>query len=263
MDGTSLALDAASEERRIASFIRRVVSRSGAKGAAVGLSGGVDSAVVGRLCVGALGRDRVLGVLMPSAHTPSADLDDASRLAAAWGIARVTVPISPVVEAIVSAAGPAAARIAAANVQARVRMTLLYYFANARGLLVAGTGDRSEETIGFFTKYGDGGVDFLPIAHLYKTQVRAMARHLGIPEGVAEKPASPQLWPGHTAEQELPAGYEKLDLVMHMLFDRGAAPAAAARGAGVDREVVDRLLEMHAKSAHKRSLPPSLRPPRA
>lgn len=227
----------------------------------VGLSGGVDSAVVFALCVRALGRDGVLAALLPSKHTPPGDTEDAVRLADEWGVRRVSVAISPLVDALISATGSDTVKLARANVQARVRMTVLYYLANSRGLLVVGTGDRSEELLGFFTKFGDGGADFLPIAHLYKTQVRLMGKHLGIPPDIVNKPASPQLWPGHTAEEELPAGYEKLDIVMRRLFDAGgSAPRAASEG-GVNRGVVHRVLEMNRKSAHKRALPPSLSPP--
>ncbi len=640
-----LAIDLKREERRITAFIRRIVARSGARGVVVGLSGGVDSAVVFALCVRALGRDGVLAALFPSKHTPPGDTEDAVRLADEWGTRRVSVAISPLVDALISAAGSGTVKLAHANVQARVRMTILYYLANSRGLLVVGTGDRSEELLGFFcyddktrvvtidgpkgidelaagdivfsldpptrhlvevpvkevfqfnyrgkmiqfrsrstdllvtpnhrmliqtstsnpksrlvfrtaeeclrlqdtvtplpsgwigttslprtieitfsqrhirrtirmavedafylfglfigdgsavkgrttvpvrsrltrlayntahrdsqgrfvmiteeagephmktydtfetifslpgytkpearmrlidildrygighsytrdtvriqsrgiydvfvqcgvgarnkhiprwvltypseyllhllyglkdsdgshadrqnvyytsseklkddfvqlcfklgrratarlrgarspvikgktintgpsyeisfqggqhhqrivdnryanvvehdgrvwcpsvppyenilverngkymfsgnTKFGDGGADFLPIAHLYKTQVRLMGKHLGIPPGIVSKPASPQLWPGHTAEEELPAGYEKLDIVMRCLFDAGGSVPRAATEGGVSRTVVHRVLEMNGKSAHKRALPPSLRP---
>lgn len=226
----------------------------------VGLSGGVDSAVVGALCVRALGRNRVLAALLPSRHTPPRDTEDAVGMTEAWSVRRVDVAISPLVDSLVTAAGSEASKLALANVQARVRMTILYYLANSQNLLVAGTGDRSEELLGFFTKYGDGGVDLLPIAHLYKTQVRLMGGHLGLPIAVVKKPASPQLWLGHTVEEELPAGYEKLDIVMHHLFDDGDSAFEASKKAGVSRSVADRVLEMHSRSAHKRALPPSLRP---
>jgi NAD+ synthase len=255
------AIDLEREERRITAFIKRVVAKSGARGVVVGLSGGVDSAVVFALCVRALGRDGVLAALLPSKHTPLSDTEDAARLADEWGVNRVSVAISPLVDALVSATRSDAAKLARANVQARIRMTILYYLANSRDLLVVGTGDRSEELLGFFTKFGDGGADFLPIAHLYKTQVRLMGKHLGISSDIVDKPASPQLWPGHTAEEELPAGYQKLDVVMHSLFDAGDSVPRAATEAAVSRTVVHRVLEMNRKSTHKRTLPPSLRPP--
>ncbi len=239
-------------------FVRAVVAKAGAKGVVVGLSGGIDSAVVGALCVKALGKERVIAALMPSEHTPATDVEDARSLASAWGIEEVQVSISPLTDSLYSAVGEKGDKIARANVQARTRMTILYLIANTRGHLVAGTGDRSESLLGFFTKFGDGGTDFLPIAHLYKTQVRTLGTALGLPARIVDKPASPQLWPGHTAEEELPAGYRKLDIVMHSLFDLNLLPQAAASKAKVSLSVVDRVLEMNRKSAHKRALPPSL-----
>ena len=246
------------EAKRITAFIRRVTLKSGADGLVIALSGGVDSSVVGALCVRALGKEKVLGVLMPSDHTPKRDMEDATRLVNMWGIRSITVPISPIVELLISAAGPVNVKLARANVQARVRMTVLYYLANSRNLLVAGTGDRSEELLGYFTKHGDGGVDLLPIAHLYKTQVRLLGEHLGLPPEICSKPSSPQLWPGQTAEEELPASYEKLDLFMHYLFDVETSAAIASGKAGVSRAVAKKILRMHAKTAHKRELPLSL-----
>ena len=250
----------AREAARISSFVRKVVKGASAKGVVVGLSGGIDSAVAGAVCVRALGKNRVLALLLPSDHTPGVDLSDARRIADSWGVRTVQIPISDIAELITSSAGVKGTRIAKANVEARVRMILLYYFANSLGYLVAGTGDRSETTVGFYTKYGDGGVDFLPIAHLFKTQVRLLGAYLGLPRSVVEKPASPQLWPGHKASDELPADYDKLDIVLHELFDLKAARKASATKAGVSASVPERVMQMHRKSAHKRALPPSLPP---
>lgn len=258
MTGKTLGLDASKETRRITSFIRRTIRQTSAAGVTLGLSGGVDSAVVGALCVRALGAQRVFALLMPSDHTPGADIGDARALVDAWKVGSETVPISPIVRALSDSAKVDGTKIARANVEARVRMALLYYFANSLGYLVAGTGDRSESLLGYFTKWGDGGADFFPIAHLYKTQVRALGTHLGLPKTVVEKPASPQLWPGHRASDELPADYDKLDPALRLLFDLKASRAVAAREAGVSKAVVERVLEMHGKTEHKRRLPPSL-----
>ena len=222
------------------------------------LSGGVDSAVVGAVSVRALGKERVLGLLLPSDHTPQEDMEDARSLARTWGIRSDSLPISGIVNAVIGTSKADGSRLAKANVEARTRMTILYYYANSMGYLVAGTGDRSESLLGYFTKFGDGGVDFLPIAHLYKTQVRELGAHLGLPRRVVEKPASPQLWPGQKATDELPEDYDKLDLVLHNLFDLGTGPEEAARKAGVPVAVAVRALQMHHASEHKRATPPSL-----
>ncbi len=253
-----LRLDTEAEVVKIARFIRTTVEGAGAKGTVVGISGGVDSAVVGELCVRALGKSRVTTMLLPSKHTPRSDLRDAVSLSTGWGTKTYTIPIDGVVDAISSASGMGGHRLANANMQARVRMTILYLAANTNRRLVAGTGDRSEEEVGFFTKFGDGGVDFLPIAHLYKTQVRALGAHLGLPGRIVRKPASPQLWPGHTAAQELPLDYDRLDVVLNCLYVLKLSRRQSAVRAEVPESVVARVMEMHESSAHKRSLPPSL-----
>jgi len=249
---------ASREADRITAFIGRIVDGARASGVVLGLSGGIDSAVVGALCVNALGKERVLVLLMPSGHTPLRDLEDARMLTDAWGVRREEVQISGIVDAITSSSKAEGTRLAKANVQARVRMALLYYRANSLGYLVAGTGDKSEELLGYFTKWGDGGVDFLPIGHLYKTQVRELGAYLGLPKGIVEKPASPQLWPRQKATDEIPANYDTLDVVLHYLYDIKVKPSEAAAKARVPLGVVKRVLEMHEKTEHKRKLPPSL-----
>ena len=168
----SLKIRAGKEADRIAAFIVRTVNEAHARGVVVGLSGGIDSAVVGALCVRALGKNRVLALLMPSSHTPRRDLQDARRLADSWGTRQEEIPITGSVEAIIGSMKNKGTRIARANVQARVRMILNYYRANSLGYLVAGTGDRSEMLLGYFcydsktrvvTKNGPKGIDELKV----------------------------------------------------------------------------------------------------
>ena len=251
-------VDLGVETRRITSFIRKVVGEASASGAVVGLSGGIDSAVTGALCVMALGKGKVLALLMPSDHTPREDVSDAKDLAGSWGIRSELVPISKIAKTVTDSISVEGTRIGRANVEARVRMTISYYYANVLGYLVAGTDDRSEGTLGYFTKFGDGGADFLPISHLYKTQVRELGAHLGLPRTIVEKQASPQLWPGHKATDELPADYDKLDIVLHHLFDLKEEPREAAKSVGVLVGVAEKALEIHRKTEHKRALPRSL-----
>ncbi|MDA4120900.1 MAG: NAD+ synthase [Thaumarchaeota archaeon] len=258
MSSSRLTIDSSKEAARIISFVRQTVEGAGASGVVVGLSGGIDSAVVGAICVKALGSAKVLGLLMPSKHTPREDIEDGKTLAKIWGTDSRLIRISGLVENFERVAKSDGSRLAKANLQARLRMTLLYYFANSMGRLVAGTGDKSEETIGFFTKWGDGGVDFLPIAHLYKTQVRTLGSYLQLPERIVNKPASPQLWAGHRASDEIPVDYDKLDIILSSLIDEKRSRSEAASMAGVSVGVVERVLEMHRRSAHKRAMPPSL-----
>jgi len=256
---SDLELDYAKVEKEILAFIRKVVSDAGAKGVVVGLSGGIDSAVVGALCVRALGKDKVIGVLLPAYHTPVQDVKDARKMAKSWGIKSYEIPIDSTFDALThSLPIDVDNKIANANSKARIRMTILYYYANSLGLLVAGTGDKSEDILGYFTKGGDGGVDFLPIAHLYKTQVRALGARLGLPQNVVTKPASPQLWPGHKATDELPLAYEQLDPVLYGLFEKKLSPKEVAKRTGVSPEIMEKVLRMNRSSAHKRAYPPML-----
>lgn len=255
-----LELDNDKIEKEILGFVKTVVRGSGAKGAIVGLSGGIDSSVVGALCVRALGKRRVVGVLLPASHTPKTDIQDARGLADSWGIKTFEATIDGPFEAVVSSLPAGSGRVAQANVKARLRMVMLYYLANTLSMLVAGTGDRSEDSVGYFTKYGDGGADFMPISHLYKTQVRSLGTHLGLPRRIVTKPASPQLWPGHRATDEIPLDYDRLDLVLHCLLDRKMDVAKTARETGVERKVVETVLARYRSSEHKRTYPPMVRP---
>ncbi len=255
MNESSLAIDLARQQRAIVEFIRREVEDAGATGVVLGMSGGVDSSVTCTLCARALGKGRVLGLLMPTDHTPAGDRKDARELASSLGIETREVDIGRLVKCFRQAVGTKGTKLASANIQARLRMAILYYHANSTGRLVVGTGDRSEIQIGYFTKYGDGGADILPIGHLYKTQVRALGELLGLPKRVTQKPSSPRLWPGHRATDEIPADYDRLDLVLHCLFDLGLSSEEAARRAGVDSSIVEKVKRMHSMSSHKRAPP--------
>ncbi|MBO3804216.1 MAG: NAD(+) synthase, partial [Candidatus Brockarchaeota archaeon] len=151
-------------------------------------------------------------------------------------------------------------RLPKANLTARCRMVCLYYFANLLNRLVVGTSDRSELLIGYFTKYGDGGADILPLAHLYKTQVRQMAEQLGLPQSIANKPSSPALWPGQKAEDEIPVGYEVLDLILYGLFDAKLPSEEVAAQLGISPSVVEEVVRRNKGTAHKRSHPLSMAP---
>ncbi|MEM2882128.1 MAG: NAD+ synthase [Candidatus Bathyarchaeia archaeon] len=257
-------IDLRSAELEIASFIRESVRASGAEGVVVGLSGGVDSSVATALCVKYLGADQVLSLIMPTYFTPRGDLEDAEVLADELGVEHRTIGIDAICDRVYESVGAdpsnPAHRIPMANVRARARMVLLYYFANSENRLVVGTGDRSEILLGYFTKYGDGGADLLPIAHLYKTQVRMMAVHLGLPSRIAEKEASPQLYPGHRAIDELPLGYDRLDPILYGLFDRKLRPEEVAELSETPLEIVREVLRRHSASHHKRRTPPTVRP---
>ena len=226
----------------------------------MGLSGGIDSAVTASVCAKAIGPQRMLGLLMFERRMGnSPDLIDARNLAASLKIESSEFAIEQIVESFLSTCPiNTKDRVAMGNLKARARMTSLYFAANAKNFLVAGTGDRSEDLIGYFTKYGDGGVDFLPIAHLYKTQVRALGSYLGLPKQIVEKPSSPNLWEGHLATDEIPLGYDLLDLALVSMFDMGMKPSEASRVLGIGQERLEEILHLHNASAHKRAYPPMI-----
>ncbi|RLE52976.1 MAG: NAD(+) synthetase, partial [Candidatus Methanomethylicota archaeon] len=205
----------------ISRFLRQHLSPP-ISGVVVGLSGGLDSTVTAYLCVNALGSESVLGLIMPDPEvTPKQDVDDAILVAERLGIKYYLIDISRIIKAFSNSIPNFSfeAKVPVGNLRARVRMCLLYYYANLEGRMVVGTGDKSELLLGYFTKYGDGGVDVLPIGDLYKTQVRMLGKYLGIPERIIKKPSSPRLWKGHLAEEELGLTYDIIDPILHLLVD--------------------------------------------
>lgn len=244
----------------IVDWLRRRLNAAGARGYVVGLSGGLDSAVVMRLCqLAAPGH--VVGLIMPCGSEPR-DEEDARAVADQFGIPVSKIDLEPAhdvfagelraaldgLPADIAARNPPAnddGKIARANVRPRLRMTSLYFVANSLGYLVAGTGNRSELTIGYFTKHGDGGVDVLPIGHLFKSEVRKIGKELGIPQSIIEKPPSAGLWVGQLDEAEM--GFSYADLESYLTNGpEGVSPALALR---LERSI--------RASEHKRSMPPT------
>jgi NAD+ synthase len=234
----------------IADWIAAQVRAAGLAGAVVGLSGGIDSAVVSGLCVRALGAEHVLGVIMPC-HSGPRDAEDAALAARAWGMEPELYDLSAIHDAYRQLLPPGS-DLANANLKPRLRMITLYHRANTLGRLVVGTGNKSELLVGYYTKYGDGGVDLLPIAGLYKHQVRDLARELGVPDELIQKPPSAGLWEGQTDEAELGMSYAQLDAALDAI-ERGATE-------GIEPGVLERVQAMMRGSEHKRHLAPIFDP---
>ena len=243
---------------RIAGWLRERVQSAGSQGLVFGLSGGVDSAVVAGLSHLAFPEDCV-GVIMPC-HSHPQDEEDARLVAEHFSIPALRVPLEAPFDALITAVDAAfetvpelrphatddvKARMPTANVKPRLRMATLYLVANRLNYLVAGTGNRSEITIGYFTKYGDGGVDLLPIAQLVKREVWDLARELGVPARVIEKAPSAGLWMGQTDESEMGFTYAELET----FINQGASAVAP--------KTAERIQHLVKVSAHKRALPPS------
>ena len=233
---------------QISQWLRERVEEAGAEGIVVGLSGGVDSAVVAGLARRAVG-ENVLAVLMPC-HSRPVDAEYAHLVAEAFDIKTIVVDLGPVYDAFVAAL-PEGSGLAQANLKPRLRMATLYYMANTRNYLVAGTGNKTELMVGYFTKYGDGGVDMLPLGDLYKWQVWELGREIGVPQPVIDRPPTAGLWPGQTDEGEMGITYANLDAILAALAE-GKEPVA-------DPADVEKVRRMMAASAHKRALPPICR----
>ncbi len=240
-------MPSAAVEKRIeflVGWLRERAGEAGALGAVVGVSGGVDSATVAALCLRAFPQT-TLGVLLP-VHSDPRDHDDAVTACEALKLPHTTVVLDGVYDAMLAALRAsghyADHHLALANVRPRLRMATLYYFANRLNRLVAGTGNRSEAYVGYFTKYGDGGVDVLPIGGLVKAEVRGLAAALGVPHTIVDRTPSAGLWLGQTDEEEMGLAYAVLDAYLLA----GQAPA----------ETRARIERLHAASEHKRRVPP-------
>lgn len=230
---------------KLSAWIARQVAQAGATGCVIGLSGGIDSAVVAGLCRQAF-PDHTLGLIM-SCHSNAQDAEHARLAAHKLGIPVQEILLDQVYDVLLQALPPAPGtetrrRLAAANIKPRLRMLTLYYHANVLNRLVVGTGNKSELTVGYFTKYGDGGVDILPLGNLVKTEVRQLAEYLHVPQEIIGKPPSAGLWSGQTDESEMGLTYADLD---GYIKTGHAAPA-----------VQERIESLNHCSAHKRVVPP-------
>lgn len=248
-----LELDAASAEQVIVRFLRDYSEGAGKKRVVVGLSGGLDSAVAAALAVRALGVDNVRPLILPEDATPATELEDANLVARHLGLTTTTLSIQPFLEAFQSVVKPTE-ELLLGNAKARFRMILLHAEAARRKALVLGTGNKSELLTAYFTKYGDAGVDLQPLGDLYKTQVRQLARHLGLPERLLTKPPTAGLWAGQTDEAELGITYDILDRILLGLELHLAKPLIA-QVVGVPVDEVGRIESLRARTQHKRRMP--------
>ena len=249
-----LEIDLPEAENRITRFIREYVKESGAKGIVLGLSGGVDSNTIAALSSLAIEGEHVTGLLLPEQETCNQkDTDDAMVIAKKFGLKTQICDITNILESF-SKAIPIfdpQDKLCKGNVKARTRMVCLYYYANKLNKIVCGSSDKSETMMGYFTKWGDVAADISPIMDLYKTQVRKLAMHLGVPDELATKPSTPALWPEQSAESELGMKYESLDLILYGL-ERFMDQKEIASQLKVDEAIVKSVKNKWLSAEHKR-----------
>ncbi len=206
----------------IIEFIRLEVSRAQSHGVVLGLSGGVDSSVAVSLATKALGNKRVLGLILPDRKvSKQKDIDDAVELSKQLDIKYQIIDITEIKQKYIDLLP--VEKISLGNLTARIRMTLIYYYANLYNKLVLGTSDKSEMMIGYFTKFGDGASDLLPLADVYKTQVRDLGMYLNVPKTILLKKSTPSLWLNQTAENEIGMEYEKIDTILKYLDENNSS----------------------------------------
>lgn len=237
-------------DERISRWIRKEIEKAGAAGIVVGLSGGIDSAVAAVLARKAMG-DHVLGLILPC-HSLPGDQKDALLLAERFGIRCEEIDLSPVYDLFLKIL-PESGEMCRANLKPRLRMTALYYFANKWNYLVAGTSNKSERLMGYFTKHGDGGADLLPLGDLTKTRIWKLAEQLKIPARIIRRAPSAGLFAGQTDEEDLNIRYQDLDRILSALEKK--------KESGLSRAQVGYVKGMISRSRHKREPPPVFRLP--
>lgn len=243
-------------QNSIESFLKESVSKAGASGLVFGLSGGIDSAVVAHICAKSF-KEKSLALIMPDSRiSPKEETEDALHIVDKLGLDYKLIDISLIHSQFANIVEPEEKSLG--NLRARIRATLLYYHANLKNYLVIGSSDKSEQLIGYFTKFGDGSADVLPIVSLYKTQIRGLAKSLGVKESIIEKKSSPHLWKGHIAEDEIGASYEEIDSILYCMTDKNMSLDDIQKTMQISRDKIEKIHQLYKKSEHKRIMPPRL-----
>jgi NAD+ synthase len=252
-----LELDLAEVEKRIRRFIKEYVENAEAEGIVLGMSGGIDSGTLAAISSLSIGGDKVIGLMLPERETyNSKDINDAKVVAEKFGLKTTVCEITPTLEGFYKTIPifDQTEKLCKGNIKARTRMIYLYYYANKLNMIVCGSSDKSETMMGYFTKWGDVAADISPLMDLYKTQVRKLAEHIGIPPELAAKPSTPALWPNQLAETELGIKYETLDLILYGL-ERFMTTEEIAQQISVKKPLVEKVKSRWLAVEHKRRLP--------
>lgn len=239
----------------IIDFIRNEVTTANSQGVVLGLSGGIDSSVALYLATKALGNTRVLGLILPDKKVSQQnDIDDAIELSQKVGINYHIIDITEIKQKYIDRLPKE--KISIGNLTARIRMNFIYYYANIEHKLVLGTSDKSELMIGYFTKFGDGAADILPLADIYKTELRKLAKYLNLPKKILLKKSSPSLWKDQTAEDEIGMNYEKIDTILKNLAENISENTNKyLLKKGIDRNDILFVKHLLSKNKHKITLP--------
>ena len=242
--------DYASITEMIEEFLSEQIKKNHVKGIILGLSGGIDSAVLAFICKRKL-KEKTLAIIMPDTSiTPKIETEDALKMIALTGIEHKLIDIKPIVKEYTMYLEPN--EKSRGNLRARVRTNILYYYSNIKDYLVLGAGDKSEYLIGYFTKFGDGAADLTPIISLYKLQVREIAEYLGVPKNIILKKSSPYLWKEHKAEEELGVSYEEIDSVLYCLSNKKLSVEETTRVTQIEKSIVGKIYNLNINSEHKR-----------
>ena len=222
-------------------------------GVIIGLSGGIDSVVLAYLCANSI-KSKTLALVMPDSKiSPNDETEDAIKIVDALELNYKLLDINSIHKEYYNVLEPN--DLSLGNLRARIRKNILYYYANSKNLLVLGSSDKSEFNIGYFTKFGDGAADLLPIVSLYKTQVREIAKELGVPTNIITKKSSPNLWPNHVAETEIGATYEEIDCILYCILDKKMSINETINQTKIEKETVEKIYQLYKKSEHKRITP--------
>ena len=252
-DPSPLRIDEALVRKMLVLFIRDETAKAGLRRAVVGVSGGIDSAVAAALASEALGPDRVLGLFTPYRTSSDESRRDARAVAARFGFALEEVSITAQIDAYFGDRADAAGKIRVGNKMARERKSIEYDRSWPDGIVI-GTSNKTELLLGYGTQFGDMAAGINPIGDLYKTQLRELAAHLGIPAEIIRKPPTAELWPGQTDEGELGFAYADADLILYHMVDRRLRPTDLV-AAGFDAALVTRIREMVRRNHYKRVMP--------
>lgn len=239
-------------DEKIKNFLVNEVENTKSNGVILGLSGGIDSTIIAYLCAKHV-KDKTFALLMPDSDiTPNDEFEDAKLVTNELSLEHKIININPIHQEFQKYIPED--DFSLGNLRARIRSNLIYYYGNLKKYLVLGSSDRSEYLIGYFTKFGDGSADILPIVSLYKTQLKEFGKYLGIPERIIKKKSSPNLWKGHFAEKEIGATYEEIDCILYCLFDKKMTIEQTNQKIGIDTKVIQKIIQMNHRSEHKRKI---------